>query len=74
MNGRIKLSQKKMKFELTVEQYYVETKKDEGPTNGRIGIRLKKRLNKKDVCLINGRLGFGQKNGQKQKSLHPSQL
>jgi len=30
---------------------------------------------KKDICLTNGRLGFGQKkNGQKQKSLHPSQL
>ena len=34
----------------------------------------KKDCTKKDVCLINGRLGFGQKNGQKQKSLHPSQL
>ena len=50
-------------------------KKDEGPTNGRIGIRPKKKdWMKKDVCLTNGRLGFGQKNGQKQKSLHPSQL
>ena len=53
----------------------LKQKKDEGPTNGRIGIRpKKKRLNKKDVCLTNGRLGFGQKNGQKQKSLYPSQL
>ena len=49
-------------------------KKDEAPTNSWIGIRPKKRSNKKDVCLTNGRLGFGHKNGQKQKSLHPSQL
>ena len=34
----------------------------------------KKDQTKKDVCLTNGRLGFGHKNGQKQKSLHPSQL
>ena len=34
----------------------------------------KKIEQKKDVCLTNGRLGFGQKNGQKQKSLHPLQL
>ena len=64
-----------MKFQLTVEQYYVETKKDEGPINGRIGFRQKnKDVTKKDVCLTNGRLGFRQKNGQKQKFLHPLQL
>ena len=57
-----------------VEQYYVETKKDEGPINGRIGFRQKKDVTKKDVCLTNGRLGFRQKNGQKQKFLHPLQL
>ena len=57
-----------------VEKYYVETKKDEGPINGRIGFRQKKDVTKKDVCLTNGRLGFRQKNGQKQKFLHPLQL
>ena len=50
-----------MKFQLTVEQYYVETKKDEGPINGRIGFRQKKDITKKDVCFTNGRLGFKQK-------------
>ena len=37
LNGRIELWQKKMKFEWMVKYYWIETEKDEGPTNGRLG-------------------------------------
>ena len=69
-----KIMTKKMKFEWTVEQYYVETKKDEGPTNGRIGIRPKKRLNKKRCMFDKWQIRiWTKKMDKKQKSLHPSQ-
>ena len=58
-----------MKFELAVEKYYVGTKKEEGPINGRIGFRPKKKdWTSKDVCLTNGRLGLKQKNKKNKNS------
>ena len=46
LNGRIELWQKKMKFEWTVKYYWIETEKDESPTNGRLGFGQKQK--KKD--------------------------
>ena len=52
-----------------VKQYYVETKKDEGPTNGRIGIRPKKRLNEKRYMFDKWQIRIWTKKMDKNKNL-----